>query len=98
MDVYEGLAHLESRAVLSTAYAVDNSFGPFFQLPGKANFDFTLLFEETILSIGPSALLVLFALPRVLHLWKTPRKVLNSYLLTVKIVRSQAYLFMIALY
>ncbi|RDW57444.1 hypothetical protein BP6252_13782 [Coleophoma cylindrospora] len=85
MNTYEGFAHLRSRAVNSTALVGDNSFGPFFQLPGKETFDFTLLFEETILSIGPSALLLLAIPPRLVHLWKTPRKVIGSYLLTTKI-------------
>jgi len=49
VSISTGSAHLESRAVNSTAYINDNSFGPFFEIPGKANFDFTLLFEETIL-------------------------------------------------
>jgi hypothetical protein len=91
MNVYSGFTHLESRAVNSTAYVEDNSFGPFFELPGRATFDFTLLFEETILSIAPSALLLFFIPPRILHLWKTPRKVIGSYLLTTKIVSFLVY-------
>ncbi|OBT96290.1 hypothetical protein VE01_05823 [Pseudogymnoascus verrucosus] len=86
MATYSGFAHLQSRAVNSTVYAGDNSFGPFFELPGSATFDFTLLFEETILSILPSAVLLLLIPPRILQLWKTPHKVISSYLLTTKIV------------
>ncbi|KFZ24484.1 hypothetical protein V502_01036 [Pseudogymnoascus sp. VKM F-4520 (FW-2644)] len=85
MATYSGFAHLESRAVNSTAYIDDNSFSPFFDLPGSATFDFTLLFEETILSITPSAILLLLIPPRILQLWKTPHKVISSYLLTTKI-------------
>ncbi|OBT46506.1 hypothetical protein VE00_03330 [Pseudogymnoascus sp. WSF 3629] len=85
MATYSSFAHLESRAVNSTVYVGDNSFGPFFELPGSATFDFTLLFEETILSILPSAVLLLLIPPRILQLWKTPHKVVSSYLLTTKI-------------
>lgn len=88
MATYSGFAHLESRAVNSTGHVGDNSFGPFFELPGSATFDFTLLFEETILSIVPSAVLLLLIPPRILRLWKTPHKVISSYLLTTKIVGS----------
>jgi hypothetical protein len=55
-----------------------------------ATFDFTLLFEETILSILPSAVLLLLIPPRILQLWKTPHKVISSYLLTTKIVSCSA--------
>ncbi|CZT50852.1 related to multidrug resistance-associated protein [Rhynchosporium secalis] len=68
MDIRRGLA----RPLNSTAY--DNSFGPFLNIPGKRTFDFTLLFEETILSIGPSTLLLLLVPPRILQLWKSPHK------------------------
>ncbi|KFY89738.1 hypothetical protein V500_05527 [Pseudogymnoascus sp. VKM F-4518 (FW-2643)] len=85
MAAYSGFAHLESRAVNSTVFVGDNSFGPFFEIPGSTTFDFTLLFEETILSIVPSAILLLLIPPRILQLWKTPHKVISSYLLTTKI-------------
>ncbi|OBT65136.1 hypothetical protein VE03_04736 [Pseudogymnoascus sp. 23342-1-I1] len=85
MATYSGFAHLESRAANSTGYVGDNSFGPFFELPGSTTFDFTLLFEETILSIVPSAILLLLIPPRILRLWKTPHKVISSYLQTTKI-------------
>ncbi|KFX85837.1 hypothetical protein V490_09379 [Pseudogymnoascus sp. VKM F-3557] len=86
MTTYSAFAHLESRAANWTANGGDNSFGPFYKLPGSTTFDFTLLFEETILSILPSAVLLLLIPPRVLQLWKTPHKVISSYLLTTKIV------------
>lgn len=85
MNRRRGFTPLELRAVNSTAF--DNTFGPFLNITGKETFDFTLLFEETILSIGPSALLLLLIPPRILRLWKTPRKVTGSYLQTTKIVR-----------
>ncbi|KAE8452406.1 hypothetical protein EG329_001107 [Mollisiaceae sp. DMI_Dod_QoI] len=59
-----------------------DSFGP--TVPGK--FDFTLLFEDTILSILPSALL-LVALPfRILSLHGRPRKVVISQLYENKLL------------
>lgn len=91
MNTYPSSTHL-GRAINSSSYSGDDSFGPFYQIPGKETFDFTLLFEETILSIGPSALLLLLIPPRILHLWKAPRKVGGSYLLTTKIVSSTPYL------
>ena len=91
MNTHPGVARLGSRAVNSTAYTEDNSFGPFLDLPGKPTFDFTLLFEETILSIGPSALFLLLIPPRVVRLLKLPRKVTGSYLQTTKIVTFMPY-------
>lgn len=86
MDTHSGFFYLEAKSLNSTSYTTDNSFGPFLDLPGRTTFDFTLLFEETILSILPSALLLLVIPPRILRLWKTPRKVTGSYLQTTKIV------------
>ncbi|KAH7371789.1 ABC transporter-like protein [Cadophora sp. MPI-SDFR-AT-0126] len=83
MNSHESLSRLQPRTVNSTAF--DNNFGPFLQIPGKETFDFTLLFEETILSIGPSVLLLLYVPPRIFRLWKSPRKVTGSYLQTTKI-------------
>ncbi|KAF5027367.1 hypothetical protein F66182_527 [Fusarium sp. NRRL 66182] len=55
---------------------VDAGFGPF--ITGcRHDFDFTLLFQYTILSIAPSVLFVAAALVRILHLRRTaalPRK------------------------
>ena len=81
-----GYQHLEVRASNSTQYTNDNTFGPFVDIPGRDSFDFTLLFEETILSIIPSALLLLLIPLRIIRLWKSPRKVTGSYLQTAKIV------------
>jgi len=88
MNRHAGLSLLQPRAVNSTT--LDNNFGPFLQIPGKETFDFTLFFEETILSIGPSALLLLLIPPRIFRLWKSPRKVTGSYLQTTKIVSDPA--------
>ncbi|CZR69215.1 related to multidrug resistance-associated protein [Phialocephala subalpina] len=86
MDTHPGFSYLEAKSLNSTTYAGDNSFGPFLDLPSKTTFDFTLLFEESILSILPSALFLLLIPLRILRLWKTPRKVTGSYLQTTKIV------------
>lgn len=94
MDMYSGFTPLQQtlqREMHGTAYANDNDFGPILKLPGQKTFDFTLLFEETIFSIGPSVLLLFLIPPRIIHLWKSPRKVINSYLLKIKMVSLQAY-------
>ncbi|KAE9378324.1 putative multidrug resistance protein [Stipitochalara longipes BDJ] len=57
----------------------DDVFGPIVQ-GCRSNFDFTLLFEQTILSIGPAALLLIFAPPRVIRLLRSPKKTLSSRL------------------
>ncbi|KAF7958001.1 hypothetical protein EAE96_003568 [Botrytis aclada] len=74
------------RGINETSFVGDDNFGPFYKVPGKATFYFTLLFEETILSIAPSVLLLILIPPRIKHLWKSPRKVTRSYLLTTKII------------
>ena len=88
MDTHFELPNL-GRAINLSASLDDNSFGPFIEFPGKVTFDFTLLFEETILSILPSALFLLLIPPRILRLWGTPRKVTGSSLQTIKIVGSK---------
>jgi hypothetical protein len=66
--------------------AVDDSFGPFFDPYQGAFFDFTLLFEETILSIAPSVLLLLAVPLRILWLLRQSRKVKLGPLRSTKIV------------
>jgi ATP-binding cassette, subfamily C (CFTR/MRP), member 1 len=89
MSAHSDFANLGFRTINSSATVDDNQFGPFIEFPGKVTFDFTLLFEETILSILPSALFLLLVPPRILRLCRTPRKVTGSYLQTVKIVGLQ---------
>lgn len=62
-------------------YSADN-FGP--TVPGE--FDFTLLFEDTILSLLPSALLLVAIPVRLLSLRGKPRKVARSHLYENKLV------------
>jgi ATP-binding cassette subfamily C (CFTR/MRP) protein 1 len=53
----------------------DNDFGPI--VDGcRSSFDFTLLFEQSILSIGPAALLLVFAPYQLIRLSQVPRKLL----------------------
>ncbi|KUJ09415.1 ABC transporter-like protein [Mollisia scopiformis] len=85
MDSQWSFSHLNSRS-LNSSFIRDNEFGPFLKIAGKTTFDFTLLFEESILSILPSALFLLLIPPRIFRLWKTPRKVTGSYLQTTKII------------
>ena len=66
----------------TAAVDVDDTFGPVI----AQYFDFTRLFEDTILSIGPS-LLFLGAFPlRVLWLWNKPRTVTGGILHSNKLV------------
>lgn len=75
-----GLIDMSSNSS-SLKHSVD-TFGP--AVPGA--FDFTLLFEDAILSILPSALLF-FILPiRILSLWGKPRKVARGLLYENKLV------------
>ncbi|KAF1346228.1 ABC transporter type 1, transmembrane domain-containing protein [Delphinella strobiligena] len=60
----------------SCPVAADNSFGPI--VHGCNYNDFTLLFEQSIFSIGPSALLLCIAPLRTFSLRQKPIKVLRS--------------------
>ena len=64
----------------------DDTFGPFVEPISRGSFDFTLTFEESIFSIGPSALLLLIGTLRILYLSKAPRRVARSSLVVGKIV------------
>ncbi|KAJ5794580.1 ABC transporter [Penicillium paradoxum] len=58
----------------------DNVFGPVINHDCRAAFDFTLLFEQTILSIAPSALFLLLAPWNYVYLLRGARKVQPSFL------------------
>jgi uncharacterized membrane protein YhdT len=60
----------------------DNHFGP--DLPGI--FDFTLLFEQSILSLLPTCLFIVLASWRVSQLFSRPQRAKESYLLWAKLV------------
>jgi ATP-binding cassette, subfamily C (CFTR/MRP), member 1 len=69
--------------VSTVAASSDNVFGP--QVSASVrSFDFTLLFEDCILSLVPSLLLILVAAPRFLYLYGTRRKVIWPELRIVK--------------
>ena len=70
----------------STLRAADDTFGPFVEPIARTSFDFTLLFEQSIFSIGPSALLLLVAPFRILCLSRSPRRVARSPLAIGKLV------------
>jgi ATP-binding cassette, subfamily C (CFTR/MRP), member 1 len=60
-------------------HEADDRFGP--RVYGcRDNFDFTLLFEQSILSLGPSALLLIFSLGRTLQLHRRKVKTVPSHL------------------
>lgn len=56
-----------------TCLIADNKFGPKIHCLGV--FDFTLLFEQAILSLLPSLLLLVVATPRILYLLKKDNKI-----------------------
>ncbi|KAG8530148.1 uncharacterized protein KY384_005631 [Bacidia gigantensis] len=64
---------------------IDDSFGPFAE-HCRGGFDFTLLFEETVLSILPLGLILLVAPFRILYLIKRDIKVNFSRLSVLKLV------------
>lgn len=66
--------------------AAEKLFGP--QVVGcLGGFDFTLLFEETILSVLPMSVVLLFLPVRIVHLFKSERKVYEGLLHNLKLVR-----------
>ncbi|KAE8130892.1 putative multidrug resistance protein [Aspergillus pseudotamarii] len=72
-------ASLSGGDALPVCPATDNTFGPVV-LSCRRTFDFTLLFEQAILSIIPSALLLVSALLRIYKLRnQTPKAVLDPY-------------------
>jgi ATP-binding cassette, subfamily C (CFTR/MRP), member 1 len=55
----------------------DSHFGPAYSGPAR-NFDFTILFEDTILTILPAAIFLLGAIARSVWLVNSPNKVVSS--------------------
>ena len=79
-------------SVPSTACSVDTEdlFGP--QVKScLGGFDFTLLFEESILSIGPMALVLLLVPVRIVYLFRSNRKVHGGPLHIFKLVRKPSH-------
>ncbi|TVY47392.1 ABC transporter [Lachnellula occidentalis] len=65
---------------------LDDSFGPIVSRGCRDYFDFTLLFEQSILSIGPSILFILAAVRRTYYLWTKPRRVSGTGFKNTKLV------------
>lgn len=65
------------KAPTSCALA-DNTFGPATSANCRGGFDFTLLFEETILSILPLTFILVVAPFRVLYLFKKQTKIIRG--------------------
>lgn len=63
----------------------------------RGGFDFTLLFEETILQILPIALILILVPFRIIQLSNKRRKVVDSWLLLLKLVSSFAFIFFLFL-
>lgn len=66
----------------------DDSFGPWAGLGCRGGFDFTLLFEEAILTIPLQCLLLLIVPFRIVHLSKLENRVGSGFLQPLKAVRS----------
>jgi ATP-binding cassette subfamily C (CFTR/MRP) protein 1 len=66
---------------------VDDTFGPWAGPDCRSGFDFTLLFEEFIFSILPTACLLSIAPFRIFYLCRKQNKLRRSRLLFTKLVR-----------
>jgi ATP-binding cassette subfamily C (CFTR/MRP) protein 1 len=74
---------------MNKTYCNDNDFGP--AVHGcRDNFDFTLLFETTILSIAPSLLVLLLATGRLLYLRSKPKLLWARQFQLFKLVSDQS--------
>ncbi|KAI1054931.1 hypothetical protein LB506_006671 [Fusarium annulatum] len=65
--------------------SLDASFGPFVGPECRDGFDFTLVFEQSILVLSPAALLLILAPVRLFRLRNVPVKVSGHRLRTVKL-------------
>ncbi|KAH8889119.1 putative ABC transporter [Thozetella sp. PMI_491] len=64
----------------------DGDFGPGIPTPGcRGGFDFTMLFENTMLSIAPAAGFLLLMPLRALQLWRRPTKVKKTLIYDLKL-------------
>ncbi|KAM5387652.1 hypothetical protein ACJA88_000912 [Fusarium oxysporum] len=66
-------------------FSADASFGPFVGPECRDGFDFTLVFEQSILVLSPAALLLILAPVRLFRLRNVPVKVTGYRLRTVKL-------------
>ncbi|KAH7248979.1 P-loop containing nucleoside triphosphate hydrolase protein [Fusarium redolens] len=65
--------------------SIDASFGPFVSPECRDGFDFTLVFEQSILVLSPAALLLILAPIRLFRLRNVPVKTTGHRLRTVKL-------------
>jgi ATP-binding cassette subfamily C (CFTR/MRP) protein 1 len=72
--------------IMTSANSSDSLFGP---VATSRSFDFTLLFEDTILTIVPATLFLVAAGARVLWLVSKPNKVATSISRFAKLASSQ---------
>ena len=68
--------------------SADDAFGPTVQGDCRQGFDFTLLFEQTVLSIPPACLLIILAPWRISRLLKSSIKTQSSPIRSAKTVCS----------
>ena len=71
---------------LTGVESCDGSFGPSAYDCGAARFDFTLMFEQSVLAIGPSSVLLMVVPLRLFQLLGRSRKVFPSTLALLKLV------------
>jgi len=64
---------------------IDQNLSPYAG-PCRGGFDFTLKFEEIVITVLPLAALLLVAPFRILYLWRRSIKVTRSFLLPAKLV------------
>ncbi|CAG8971668.1 hypothetical protein HYALB_00003136 [Hymenoscyphus albidus] len=69
-----------------TLRCTDSSFGPYAGGDCRGGFDFTLLFEQSILWLAPSALLLTLSLPRFIQLYHQDIKSVPSTLQYLKLL------------
>jgi ATP-binding cassette, subfamily C (CFTR/MRP), member 1 len=62
----------------AACFLVDKTFGPYATGKCRGGFDFTLLFEEIILSILPITLILVVAPFRIFYLFHKQKKVVQS--------------------
>ncbi|RDW71555.1 hypothetical protein BP6252_08118 [Coleophoma cylindrospora] len=74
----------------AAGYKSDNAFGPQVEECVRS-FDFTLQFENLILSVLPSVVFLLLALPRIWILRRKPRRVAGSTLQIIKLISIVLY-------
>jgi len=74
---------------IECSYGADNVFGPVVAAECRQGFDFTLLFEQSILSILPSSLFLLAIVPRFVWLHTAQIKTAPSIFRTTKLVSTK---------